>query len=148
MYRFQNWGQPVPHRPVEDNAFAVARFFQRGGSFHNYYMVGSMEPLECSVDFWTIYSLTKIFRSLKYLSHMSKHFYCQSPTYPCLSCLGSISVGPTLHELVVGHSWQRLTIMMPQLMNMVRFLWKYSPLWITIFDIIKKFCIEEKIKGK
>jgi hypothetical protein len=24
---------------VEDNAFAVARFFQRGGSFHNYYMV-------------------------------------------------------------------------------------------------------------
>lgn len=35
---FQNWGQPVPHRPVEDNAFAVARFFQRGGSFHNYYM--------------------------------------------------------------------------------------------------------------
>ena len=41
MYRFQNWGQAVPHRPVEDNAFAVARFFQRGGSFHNYYMVGS-----------------------------------------------------------------------------------------------------------
>ncbi|KAL6343138.1 hypothetical protein AAG906_019681 [Vitis piasezkii] len=25
-------------RPVEDIAFAVARFFQRGGSFHNYYM--------------------------------------------------------------------------------------------------------------
>lgn len=29
----------MPHRPVEDNSFAVARFFQRGGSFHNYYMV-------------------------------------------------------------------------------------------------------------
>jgi hypothetical protein len=29
----------MPHRPVEDNAFAVARFFQRGGSFQNYYMV-------------------------------------------------------------------------------------------------------------
>ncbi|KAL3698056.1 hypothetical protein R1sor_012132 [Riccia sorocarpa] len=35
---FQNWGGTVPHRPVEDNAFAIARFFQRGGSFHNYYM--------------------------------------------------------------------------------------------------------------
>lgn len=35
---FQNWGQATPHRPVEDNAFAVARFFQRGGSFQNYYM--------------------------------------------------------------------------------------------------------------
>ncbi|MCO5547441.1 hypothetical protein L7F22_000890 [Adiantum nelumboides] len=35
---FSNWGEPVPWRPVEDNAFAIARFFQRGGSFHNYYM--------------------------------------------------------------------------------------------------------------
>ncbi|KAL8158433.1 beta-galactosidase 9 [Apium graveolens] len=32
------WGGPLPHRPVEDLAFAVARFFQRGGSFQNYYM--------------------------------------------------------------------------------------------------------------
>ncbi|OVA12079.1 D-galactoside/L-rhamnose binding SUEL lectin domain [Macleaya cordata] len=35
---YTTWGGTVPHRPVEDNAFAVARFFQRGGSFHNYYM--------------------------------------------------------------------------------------------------------------
>lgn len=35
---YANWGDRLPHRPVEDNAFAVARFFQRGGSFHNYYM--------------------------------------------------------------------------------------------------------------
>lgn len=35
---FSAWGGRVPRRPVEDNAFAVARFFQRGGSFHNYYM--------------------------------------------------------------------------------------------------------------
>ena len=27
------------HRPVEDLAFAVARFVQKGGSFVNYYMV-------------------------------------------------------------------------------------------------------------
>ncbi|XP_024534038.1 beta-galactosidase 8 [Selaginella moellendorffii] len=35
---FTYYGWPIPHRPVEDIAFAVARFFERGGSFHNYYM--------------------------------------------------------------------------------------------------------------
>ncbi|XP_042490241.1 beta-galactosidase 9-like [Macadamia integrifolia] len=35
---YTSWGGRLPHRPVEDNAFAVARFFQRGGSFQNYYM--------------------------------------------------------------------------------------------------------------
>ncbi|XP_042514357.1 beta-galactosidase 9 [Macadamia integrifolia] len=35
---YTSWGEKLPHRPVEDNAFAIARFFQRGGSFHNYYM--------------------------------------------------------------------------------------------------------------
>ncbi|CAA0838630.1 Beta-galactosidase 9 [Striga hermonthica] len=35
---YTNWGDKVPHRPSEDIAFAVARFFQRGGSFQNYYM--------------------------------------------------------------------------------------------------------------
>lgn len=41
----ENWsawyllfGGGFPHRPVEDLAFAVARFFQRGGTFQNYYM--------------------------------------------------------------------------------------------------------------
>ncbi|XAR62547.1 Beta-galactosidase [Bertholletia excelsa] len=32
------WGGRLPHRPAEDIAFAVARFFERGGSFQNYYM--------------------------------------------------------------------------------------------------------------
>ncbi|KZV48454.1 beta-galactosidase 9-like [Dorcoceras hygrometricum] len=36
--RYTSWGDRLPHRPVEDVAFAVARFFQRGGSFQNYYM--------------------------------------------------------------------------------------------------------------
>ncbi|XP_008805774.2 beta-galactosidase-like isoform X3 [Phoenix dactylifera] len=35
---FTAFGGPVPHRPVEDLAFAVARFIQKGGSFINYYM--------------------------------------------------------------------------------------------------------------
>ncbi|CAN1276223.1 Beta-galactosidase 3 [Linum perenne] len=35
---FQSYGQPIPHRPVQDIAFSVARFFQKGGSVVNYYM--------------------------------------------------------------------------------------------------------------
>ncbi|PQQ04921.1 beta-galactosidase 8 [Prunus yedoensis var. nudiflora] len=35
---FLSFGGAVPQRPVEDLAFAVARFFQRGGTFQNYYM--------------------------------------------------------------------------------------------------------------
>ncbi|KAG7028750.1 Beta-galactosidase 9 [Cucurbita argyrosperma subsp. argyrosperma] len=35
---FTSWGERTPHRPVEDLAFSVARFFQRKGSFQNYYM--------------------------------------------------------------------------------------------------------------
>ncbi|XP_051127758.1 beta-galactosidase 9 isoform X2 [Andrographis paniculata] len=35
---YADWGDRVPHRPTEDIAFAVARFFQRGGSLFNYYM--------------------------------------------------------------------------------------------------------------
>ncbi|KAL9237831.1 hypothetical protein vseg_012334 [Gypsophila vaccaria] len=35
---FTTWGGRLPHRPAEDLAFAVARFFQRGGSLQNYYM--------------------------------------------------------------------------------------------------------------
>ncbi|KAL8481118.1 hypothetical protein ACS0TY_027594 [Phlomoides rotata] len=35
---YTSWGDRLPHRPTEDIAFAVARFFQRGGSFQNYYM--------------------------------------------------------------------------------------------------------------
>ncbi|WVZ56297.1 hypothetical protein U9M48_006848 [Paspalum notatum var. saurae] len=35
---FLSFGGAVPYRPVEDLAFAVARFYQRGGTFQNYYM--------------------------------------------------------------------------------------------------------------
>ncbi|XP_031502782.1 beta-galactosidase 8 isoform X1 [Nymphaea colorata] len=35
---FLSFGGRVPYRPVEDIAFAVARFFQQGGCFQNYYM--------------------------------------------------------------------------------------------------------------
>ncbi|KAK8934992.1 Beta-galactosidase 6 [Platanthera zijinensis] len=35
---FLSFGGRVPYRPVEDLAFSVARFFQLGGTFQNYYM--------------------------------------------------------------------------------------------------------------
>lgn len=35
---FEDFGSPIHHRPVEDLAFAVVRFIQKGGSFVNYYM--------------------------------------------------------------------------------------------------------------
>ncbi|XAR53436.1 Beta-galactosidase [Bertholletia excelsa] len=35
---YTKFGGPVPRRPVEDLAFAVARFIQNNGSFVNYYM--------------------------------------------------------------------------------------------------------------
>ncbi|KAL3514688.1 hypothetical protein ACH5RR_027405 [Cinchona calisaya] len=35
---FTQFGGTINHRPVQDMAFAVARFIQRGGSFLNYYM--------------------------------------------------------------------------------------------------------------
>lgn len=35
---FTEFGGTIPERPVEDLAFAVARFIQKGGSFVNYYM--------------------------------------------------------------------------------------------------------------
>lgn len=37
--RFLGFGDPTPYRPVEDLAFAVAIFYQRSGTFQNYYMV-------------------------------------------------------------------------------------------------------------
>eukprot|EP01132_Coremiostelium_polycephalum_P005274 gene5274-6567_t len=35
---FQEYGQPVPHRPVQDVLFSVARWIAYGGSLINYYM--------------------------------------------------------------------------------------------------------------
>jgi len=40
--RYTGFGIPVPHRPVEDLAYGVAKFIQKGGSFVNYYMVTPM----------------------------------------------------------------------------------------------------------
>ncbi|KAJ0981532.1 hypothetical protein J5N97_009787 [Dioscorea zingiberensis] len=35
---FLSFGSAIPFRPVEDLAFSVARFFETGGTFQNYYM--------------------------------------------------------------------------------------------------------------
>ncbi|KAH7664349.1 Beta-galactosidase protein [Dioscorea alata] len=35
---FKDWDKPDPHRPAEDVAYAVARFFETNGTVQNYYM--------------------------------------------------------------------------------------------------------------
>lgn len=47
--RFKTFGSMDPHRPVEDVAYAVARFFQNGGSVHNYYMVSYLGSLDTEI---------------------------------------------------------------------------------------------------
>lgn len=42
IYRFNEFGGAIHQRPIQDLAFAVARFVQKGGSFVNYYMVSSL----------------------------------------------------------------------------------------------------------
>lgn len=42
IIRFNEFGGPIHQRPVQDLAFAVARFIQKGGSYVNYYMVGHL----------------------------------------------------------------------------------------------------------
>jgi hypothetical protein len=36
---FQHWGEGVPHRPLEDTLYGVARWIMANGTLHNYYMV-------------------------------------------------------------------------------------------------------------
>ncbi|RHN75922.1 putative glycosidase [Medicago truncatula] len=65
----ENWsawyllfGGGFPHRPVEDLAFAVARFFQRGGTFQNYYMVLQPEMFFTSSIYYMVLFLRPVFK--------------------------------------------------------------------------------------
>lgn len=63
--RFTEFGGAVHQRPVEDLAFAVARFIQKGGSFINYYMVRScclalLFTGETSLYFWSFCGTGKL----------------------------------------------------------------------------------------
>ncbi|KAL5982776.1 Beta-galactosidase 10 [Asimina triloba] len=46
--RFKTFGARDPHRPPEDVAYSVARFFQKGGSIQNYYVRD-----KCSILFYS-----------------------------------------------------------------------------------------------
>ncbi|KAJ2725641.1 hypothetical protein GGI07_001141 [Coemansia sp. Benny D115] len=35
---FQRWGEPAPHRPIEDISYAVAKWYAYGGTYVSYYM--------------------------------------------------------------------------------------------------------------
>lgn len=82
FWRYTKWGGRLPHRPAEDLAFAVARFFQRGGSFQNYYMVWYIVKYDAYFDqpkhVAKYNSIKKFIRTLK--SKSSLHvllFWCQ-----------------------------------------------------------------------
>lgn len=50
QFRFSEFGGPIHERPVEDVAFSVARFIQKGGSFINYYMVRLISFSYCNEE--------------------------------------------------------------------------------------------------
>lgn len=72
--RLLSFGGAVRFRPVEDIAFAVARFFQRGGTFQNYYMVLQPEMLFTSSIIYDT-SVKKNWLSLKAISWYCINFY-------------------------------------------------------------------------
>lgn len=92
--RFLSFGYAIPYRPVEDLAFSVARFFETGGTFQNYYMVSHL-----------------IFNRVKYYS---------SWLIKLINC--SILEEPILDEQLVDLWLQQVMTMMLQSMNMVSFL--------------------------
>lgn len=99
-FRFTEFGGPKPQRPVQDLAFAVARFIQTGGTFVNYYMV-------------SFFYKESILRP--------KVFRITSETYISIYILSnSTMVERTSDELQEVHSSLLVTTMMLLLMNMVR----------------------------
>jgi len=63
--RFSEFGGSIHERPVQDLAFAVARFIQKGGSFVNYYMVGFLSTN--SIDKLTMKMMTTAFTLVIFL---------------------------------------------------------------------------------
>ena len=108
--RFLSFGGAVPFRPVEDLAFAVARFFQRGGTFQNYYMVLQPEMFcTSSILYDSSTSGEKLF--LGGISWYCVIFYCLLKN--------STMEEPTLTEVPADLSLLQVMIMMHRLMSMV-----------------------------
>lgn len=102
VLRYTEFGEPNPHRPVEDLAFAVARFIQSGGSFFNYYMVGFFFAL----FYFFLTHVLVVIRALE----------CLLTKVHDISTTGE----PTLDAAPVVHLSQPATTTTPQSMNMVR----------------------------
>jgi len=111
--RYLLFGGGFPHRPVEDLAFAVARFFQRGGTFQNYYMVLQPEMLFTSSILYDSSTSGKKF-ALEGISWYCIIFYCLLKN--------STMEEPTLTEVPADHSLLQVMILMHRLMSMVWFL--------------------------
>lgn len=136
IFRFKTFGAPDPHRPAEDVAFSVARFFQKGGSVHNYYMVFSLISLAhlwqfCILLFLLIFYSILINFCLKYstfcivaaaaavILHPYFHHHQHNWWLFLLPCGFSITVEQILVARLVDHSLLQVTTTKHQLMNMV-----------------------------
>jgi len=97
--RFTEFGGPIYQRPVQDLAFAVARFIQKGGSYINYYMVGVLQ--------W-------------FISHLTEHNTKYTHSYGLNDKWYSTMEELILEDQLEGHSLPQAMTMMLQLMNMVR----------------------------
>lgn len=94
--RYFHFGGRVPHRPVEDIAFAAARFFQRGGSFQNYYMVIMCSgTVTCSYNFHEAsYLQLLLFFSSQYFGNMTNIFHLLLNQYHGGTNFGRSAGGP------------------------------------------------------
>lgn len=108
--RFTEFGGTIPKRPVEDLAFGVARFIQKGGSYINYYMVNLIHQ-----------HYENLFR-----------FQSQSPFW-CLICGSTMEEQTLVAQQEVHLSPLVMTMMLPS-MNTVQF--PYSQLCKTFVSLL------------
>ena len=119
IVRFTEFGGPIHQRPVQDLAFAVARFIQKGGSYVNYYMVGHL---------WIIYHISK--NNFTYFDKvLFLLFVATKHVVPCFevkfSLLWLLIIDSIMEELISDvplgvRSLLQAMITMLQSMNMVR----------------------------
>eukprot|EP00475_Leptophrys_vorax_P009092 TRINITY_DN1597_c0_g1_i1.p1 TRINITY_DN1597_c0_g1~~TRINITY_DN1597_c0_g1_i1.p1 ORF type:complete len:831 (-),score=183.81 TRINITY_DN1597_c0_g1_i1:74-2566(-) len=80
---FQAWGSPFPQRPSEDVAFAVARFFARGGAYACYYMYHGGTNFERT-------AANNLVTSYDYDVHLDEYGLEHEPKYSHLAALHAL----------------------------------------------------------
>lgn len=111
---FQKWGESVPYRPVEDVAFAVARFYAKSGAFMNYYMFHGGTNFERT-------AASDLVTSYDYQVHIDEYGLVREPMFTHMANLHILLLdhqdvilaqdkGPSMKTLAFGvesHIYQR-----------------------------------------